>query len=146
MSELFIFWVVQLRASVAAYHDLLKAAKEYRESMERSSNASTAFAIALEQCARVKGATESANSLLLGSGLCFMIGNSHQVLVSPYSNYRLAARADALNRARHYYDLSNYPYSLRTRNTSQSSPSATTSTKYSSPNGQRQFDRRSTRI
>lgn len=69
-----------LRASVAAYHELLKAAKEYRESMERSSNASTAFAIALEQCARVKGATESANSLLLGSGLCFMIGNSHQVL------------------------------------------------------------------
>ena len=76
------FLVAKLRASVAAYHALLVAAKEYREQLERMANATTSFAIALGECARIKGATENSNSLLLASGLCFMSGNSHQVLVS----------------------------------------------------------------
>lgn len=44
--------------------------------------ATTAFAGALEECARVKGAGESGDQLLAASGLQYMIANSGQVLVS----------------------------------------------------------------
>ena len=44
--------------------------------------ASTVFASALEECARVKGAGESGDHLLAASGLQYMVANSGQVLVS----------------------------------------------------------------
>lgn len=45
------------------------------------SEAATAFAGALEECARVKGAGESGDQLLAASGLQYMIANSNSVLV-----------------------------------------------------------------
>lgn len=46
--------------------------------------ASTVFASALEECARVKGAGESGDYLLAASGLQYMVANSGQVLVSAW--------------------------------------------------------------
>lgn len=71
-----------LRESVAAYELLLSSAKAYRNALIALSTASTALAGALGECARVKGAGDSGESLLAASGLQYMVANSGQVLVS----------------------------------------------------------------
>lgn len=90
---------------MSAYESLMAAAKLYRNALLAlstgpsasrlsrteiqawtdsfpSAAASTGFASALEECARVKGAGESADHLLAASGLQYMVANSGQVLVS----------------------------------------------------------------
>ncbi|KAM0791171.1 hypothetical protein ACM66B_005655 [Microbotryomycetes sp. NB124-2] len=69
-----------LRASVAAYEGLLAAAKQYRNATVAMSAASIEMAGALEACARVKGAYQSAEPLMAASGVHYMIANSGQVL------------------------------------------------------------------
>ncbi|KAM0752818.1 hypothetical protein T439DRAFT_323431 [Meredithblackwellia eburnea MCA 4105] len=69
-----------LRASVAAYEGLLATAKAYRNALLAVGTATTAFAAALEECARVKGAGHSGDQLLAASGLQYMIANSNSVL------------------------------------------------------------------
>lgn len=65
---------------MAAYENVLKTAKVYRTSLQASSAASTSFAGALEEAARVKGAGESGEQLLAASGVQYMIANSGLVL------------------------------------------------------------------
>ncbi|KDE09256.1 hypothetical protein MVLG_00576 [Microbotryum lychnidis-dioicae p1A1 Lamole] len=69
-----------LRASVAAYENLLAAAKAYRNAMLALSAASTGFAHALEECARVKGAGTSGEQLLAASGMQYLVASSGQIL------------------------------------------------------------------
>ncbi|KAK4048318.1 hypothetical protein OIV83_004840 [Microbotryomycetes sp. JL201] len=69
-----------LRASVSAYEGLLAAAKQYRNATVAMSAASIEMAGALEACARVKGAYQSAEPLMAASGVHYMIANSGQVL------------------------------------------------------------------
>ncbi|SCV72142.1 BQ2448_4836 [Microbotryum intermedium] len=69
-----------LRASVVAYETLLAAAKAYRNAMMALSAASTGFAHALEECARVKGAGTSGEQLLAASGMQYLVASSGQIL------------------------------------------------------------------
>ncbi|GAA5975771.1 hypothetical protein JCM11641_005868 [Rhodosporidiobolus odoratus] len=69
-----------LRESVSAYEQLLSSSKSYRNALIALSQAATAMAGALGECARVKGAGDSGEQLLAASGLHYMVANSGQVL------------------------------------------------------------------
>lgn len=71
-----------LRNSIGALTELVGQAKQYRQCLLSLSQATSAFASALEVCSRVKGC-DSANAGILGaSGLEYLIGNHDQLLVS----------------------------------------------------------------
>ncbi|KAI9632553.1 uncharacterized protein MKK02DRAFT_40858 [Dioszegia hungarica] len=69
-----------LRQSIACFEDLMAAAKAYRNALLAMSQATAAFAQAMEACSRVKGC-RSANSALAGaSGLQHLLANHDQLL------------------------------------------------------------------
>ncbi|KZT58808.1 hypothetical protein CALCODRAFT_467901, partial [Calocera cornea HHB12733] len=70
-----------LRASLAAYEELISASRAYRTALTAVSSASASFALSIERCARLKGvSSDSASALLAASGLHYMIANQEQVL------------------------------------------------------------------
>ncbi|EPQ27638.1 uncharacterized protein PFL1_04776 [Pseudozyma flocculosa PF-1] len=91
-----------LRNSLNAYEKLLTSAKAYTNTMLAMAKASSDFACALEECARVKGAHDSGAGLQAASGLHFLKSNYEQVLcdtfwkdfsiplLSHYDTYRAA--------------------------------------------------------
>lgn len=69
-----------LRVSIACFEELMAAAKAYRNALLAMSQATAAFAQAMEACSRVKGC-RSANAGLAGaSGLQFLVANHEQIL------------------------------------------------------------------
>ncbi|EJT97644.1 hypothetical protein DACRYDRAFT_119306 [Dacryopinax primogenitus] len=69
-----------LRASLAAYDELITAGRAYRLSLAQISKARESFALAIERCARLKGVSDESSGFLAASGLHYLIANQEQVL------------------------------------------------------------------
>ncbi|KAI5817424.1 hypothetical protein BZA77DRAFT_309513 [Pyronema omphalodes] len=69
-----------VKASISAYETLSEAAKAFRKSLSQVAGAAAAFGAALETCARCKGAGDTGDGLMGGSGLQYLIASNMHLL------------------------------------------------------------------
>ncbi|KAF8472604.1 hypothetical protein BDZ91DRAFT_790473 [Kalaharituber pfeilii] len=76
--------------SIAAYENLLTAAKGYRKALAAISSAASTFGAALEACARCKGAGPNGHGILNAGGLQYLIAsNTHILSESLYRGFEV---------------------------------------------------------
>ncbi|KAF8247416.1 hypothetical protein K440DRAFT_654845 [Wilcoxina mikolae CBS 423.85] len=69
-----------VKVSITAYETLSEAAKAYRKSLTQVASAASSFGAALESCARCKGAGDTADGLMGGSGLQYLVASNMHLL------------------------------------------------------------------